>query len=186
MARVIKPPAPLALAEGERSEFLAGSIEMGRAEAWQATVEQALADLDVALLNPRRDEWGRLLGAVDRQPAVPRAGGMGTGGAGAGVIGRHALRSVPRAPVTLLELGLMARSGKLLVCCPTGFWRRGNVEVVCARHGVSLIEDLAELVQTIRRRNGRFLLKRRRRGEFLLPSCLPIRLRSLGMATKGR
>src|SRR5262245_25207694 len=56
MATVLKPPAPLDVA-GRRSVFLAGSIEMGLAEPWQAQIEQALGDLDVVNLNPRRDEW---------------------------------------------------------------------------------------------------------------------------------
>ena len=44
-----------------------------------------------------------------------------------------------RAPIRLLELGLFARSGRLIVCCGDGFWRRGNVEVVCARNGVPML-----------------------------------------------
>ena len=51
-----------------------------------------------------------------------------------------------KAPITLLELGLFARSGKVIVCCPPGFWRRGNVEIVCARYRVDLVENLSELV----------------------------------------
>jgi hypothetical protein len=39
---------------------------------------------------------------------------------------------------------LFARSGKLLVCCPEGFWRKGNVEIVCARYGVPLVGELDE------------------------------------------
>src|ERR1700730_18425685 len=57
MARILKPPAPLDLAPGERSVFLAGSIEMGQAEPWQAAIEHALASDDVVILTPRRDEW---------------------------------------------------------------------------------------------------------------------------------
>lgn len=34
---------------------------------------------------------------------------------------------------------------KLVVCCPEGFWRRGNVQVVCGRYGVKLVETLDEL-----------------------------------------
>jgi hypothetical protein len=56
-----------------------------------------------------------------------------------------------QAPITLLELGLLARSGKLVVCCPPGFWRRGNVEVVCARYGVPLVAELPDLVRAVRR-----------------------------------
>src|SRR5262249_52838608 len=57
MARVLKPPAPLVLDGTAPSVFLAGSIEMGRAEDWQARLTRALGDLDVWILNPRRDEW---------------------------------------------------------------------------------------------------------------------------------
>ena len=39
------------------SVFLAGSIDMGSAEDWQAQFERFLSDLDVLILNPRRDEW---------------------------------------------------------------------------------------------------------------------------------
>ena len=46
MARILKPPAPLQLAPGLPSIFLAGSIEMGQAEDWQTVIEQGLADLD--------------------------------------------------------------------------------------------------------------------------------------------
>jgi hypothetical protein len=34
--------------------------------------------------------------------------------------------SETRAPITLLELGLFAGSGRLVVCCPEGFWRRAT------------------------------------------------------------
>jgi hypothetical protein len=57
MVRVLKPPAPVLLDGRTPSIFLAGSIEMGQAEDWQLRLERALANLDVILLNPRRDEW---------------------------------------------------------------------------------------------------------------------------------
>src|SRR5438270_700084 len=57
MAHVLKPPAPLEWSNDLRTVFLAGSIEMGHAEPWQAAVESALRDEDVLILNPRRDEW---------------------------------------------------------------------------------------------------------------------------------
>jgi hypothetical protein len=55
-----------------------------------------------------------------------------------------------QAPVTLLELGLAARSSKAVVCCPPGYWRRGNVEIVCQRHGVPMVDTLAALAQAVR------------------------------------
>lgn len=151
MARVIKPPAPLDLAEGERSVFLAGSIEMGRAEAWQVVFEQALADLPVVILNPRRDEWDE---SWEQSISNPLFRGQVEweleGLERASVVAMY-FAPTTRAPITLLELGLLAPSGKLMVCCPAGFWRRGNVEVVCARYGVPLVAGLSELVQAVRK-----------------------------------
>jgi hypothetical protein len=54
-----------------------------------------------------------------------------------------------KSPISLLELGLFANSKKLVVCCPEGFWRKGNVDVVCERYGIRQVEDLLEIVQFI-------------------------------------
>jgi hypothetical protein len=152
MARILKPPAPLKLAPGERSVFLAGSIEMGQAEPWQAVLEQALADEDIVILNPRRDEWDasweqsihspHFRGQVEWEPAGQEL---------ATLIAMY-FAPATKAPITLLELGLFARTGKLVVCCPAGYWRRGNVQVVCARYGVPLVESFDEMIGQVRER----------------------------------
>jgi len=49
-----------------------------------------------------------------------------------------------RAPITLLELGLFAKK-RLFVCCPDGYWRKGNVDVVCRRYGIRQVGSLSEL-----------------------------------------
>lgn len=152
MARVLKPPAPLDLAAGERAVFLAGSIEMGAAGPWQAEVERALADLPVAILNPRRDEWDA---SWVQDISNPQFRGQVEweldGQQRADVIAMH-FDPTTKAPVTLLELGLFAASGKVIVCCPPGYWRRGNVQVVCARYGVPLVDTLTDLVTAVRQR----------------------------------
>jgi hypothetical protein len=152
MVRILKPPTPLVLAGGERSVFLAGSIEMGRAEPWQAAIEQALADAPITLLNPRRDEWDASWEqSITNPPFREQVEWELEAQERASLIAMY-FAPTTQAPVTLLELGLFARSGKLLVCCPTGFWRRGNVEVVCARYGVPLVAELEDLVRVIRDR----------------------------------
>ena len=55
-----------------------------------------------------------------------------------------------KAPITLLELGLAARSGKAVVCCPAGFWRKGNVDVVCRRYSIPTVPSLNKLIQYVR------------------------------------
>jgi hypothetical protein len=54
------------------------------------------------------------------------------------------------SPITLLELGLHAKSGKLLVCCPDGFLRKGNIQVVCDRFGIPLIETREEFAKIVK------------------------------------
>jgi hypothetical protein len=151
MARILKPPAPIEL-DGRPSVFLGGSIEMGLAEPWQARVEADLAELDVQVLNPRRDEWDDSWQQSIHDPRFrEQVEWELTAQERAGLIAMY-FAPATRAPVTLLELGLFARSGKVIVCCPDGFWRKGNIEVVCARYGGVLLDDLGDLIAEVRRR----------------------------------
>ena len=55
-----------------------------------------------------------------------------------------------KSPISLLELGLYATSGKMIVCCPDGFWRKGNVEIVCEKYEIPLYETLDDLLNFIK------------------------------------
>lgn len=55
-----------------------------------------------------------------------------------------------KAPITLLELGLFAASKKLLVCCPEGFWRKGNVDIVCHKYNIPMYQTLSDLLSKIK------------------------------------
>lgn len=54
-----------------------------------------------------------------------------------------------KGPITLLELGLVARKERVVVCCPGGYWKRGNVLVVCQRLGVKVVNTLEELTSGV-------------------------------------
>jgi hypothetical protein len=152
MAYTLKPPSPMILPPGVPSVFLAGSIEMGQAEEWQAEMERLLADLPVALLNPRRDEWSAdWEQRITNPPFREQVEWELTGLEQATLIAMYFAPNT-HAPVTLLEMGLHARSGQLLVCCPDGFWRKGNIEVVCARYDVPLLDTLPMLAEAVRQR----------------------------------
>ncbi|MGN6552853.1 MAG: NUDIX hydrolase, partial [Verrucomicrobiota bacterium] len=59
---------------------------------------------------------------------------------------------------------LYARTGKLIVSCPDGYWRKGNVDMVCQRYGVPLVGGLEDLIRTVRER-----LARRQANRSILP-----------------
>jgi hypothetical protein len=135
---VFKPPTSFMAPAGVRVVFLAGSIEMGLAEDWQTKLTAALASRDVTVLNPRRDEWDASWRQSIEEPKFREQVEWELAGLErADVIAMWFARET-KSPITLLELGLHVRGGKLIVGCPDGFWRRGNIEVVCARYGAPL------------------------------------------------
>ena len=151
--QVQKPPAPLAVPAGARAVFLAGSIEMGTAIDWQAALTAALGDAlgerDVMVLNPRRDSWdASWRQSIDNPQFRGQVEWELDGLERADVIAMW-LAPDTKAPISLLELGLHARSGKLVVGCPDGYWRKGNVEVVCARYGIPLAGDWREFLAAV-------------------------------------
>jgi hypothetical protein len=152
MARVIKPPTQIVLDGQLPSVFLAGSIEMGAAENWQAQVTTGLDDLDIVILNPRRQAWDASWEQSIRDPRFKEQVEWELSGLEQATLIAMYFAPQTKAPVTLLELGLTVDGGNLLVCCPEGYWRRGNVEVVCQRYGVPFFDSLAKLVSEIRRR----------------------------------
>jgi hypothetical protein len=145
--REIKAPQPIT-GEGPFL-FLAGSIEMGKAVDWQTSVAGALAGARITILNPRRPDWDSSwvqsindhnfrtqveweLRALERADQILLYLEPGT-----------------QSPISLLEFGLYARSGKLKVVCPDGFWRKGNIDVVCARYCVDQFENLRDAILVI-------------------------------------
>ena len=140
--------APEMLVDG-KSVFLAGSIEMGVAENWQNKVERLLSKTDVVIFNPRRDDWDSTwIQSIDNPQFLEQVVWELTAMEKANVIAMYFDPST-KSPISLLELGLFARSNKMIVCCPDGFWRKGNVDIVCAKYGVSQVETLDELTQSI-------------------------------------
>ncbi len=139
------------------SVFLAGTIEMGAGEDWQPKAIKALSGKVGAIYNPRREDWDSSwkqsisdpvfseqvnweLDHIER-PVSERA--------------RHVVYFYfdpdSKSPITLLELGLVCGMSEsadndthIVVCCPPGFWRRGNIEIVCARHKIPLYADFDE------------------------------------------
>lgn len=154
MAQIIKPPSALPDTVGQ-TVFLAGSIDMGNAEDWQSRFENALEDLpDVCVLNPRRDDWDSSWEqSIDNPQFRGQVEWELNGMAQSDVIAMY-FAPGSKAPISLLELGLHARDGKLIVLCPKGYWRKGNVDIICEHYGILQVGDFDALVSIVRRRLG--------------------------------
>lgn len=148
---IIKSPGSINSTSRDRlSVFLAGSIEKGKATHWQKQLEDEFADReDIVLYNPRRESWDSswiqdIANAQFKEQVEWELNAMEA----ADLIIMY-FAPETQSPVTLLELGLFARSGKLIVCCPEGFWRKGNVDIVCRKYGVQQVNTIEEIVQAI-------------------------------------
>ena len=133
-----------------KSIFLAGSIEMGKAEDWQAKVIDAVQDFNRIIFNPRRESWDSTwVQSMENPKFVEQV--------------QWELRNLRKAdliimnlipetmsPISLMEFGLFAESKKMVVYCPDGFWRKGNVDVVCAEFGIPQVEKFEELITLIK------------------------------------
>ena len=122
---------------------------MGNSEDWQKVAAEKLNNAGYDVFNPRRESWDSSweqsihnldfkeqvvweLDALDQATAVLMYLMPGT-----------------QSPISLLELGLHAAHEKMIVVCPDGFWRKGNVEVVCERFNIPLYESIEDAMQVI-------------------------------------
>jgi hypothetical protein len=149
--RMIYSPDKIEIGENEKTIFLAGSIENGVAEDWQATIAEKLQATDLVLFNPRRQEWdASWVQSIDNIPFVEQVNWELDALERADVV---MMNFVPKtiSSISLLEFGLYARTGKLIVCCPEGYWKKGNVDVVCQKYRIRQVENLDELANHVLR-----------------------------------
>lgn len=140
--------------------FLAGTIDMGNSVDWQDEVASRYTDIeDVAIFNPRRDNWSDgpewvqdisnpiFCGQVEWELAALRESDC------------ILMNLLPdsKSVVSMLELGLFAASNKMIVVCPEGFWRRGNVQIVCDQYDIGLYNTLEEALARVDKRIASFL-----------------------------
>lgn len=152
MSQVLKPPTALSSTANEISIFLAGSIEMGKAEDWQTKIQNAFQDEAVTLYNPRRDDWDSSWEqTLECKNFVEQVDWELDALEMADIIILY-LDPNTKSPISLLEFGLHARGGKLIVFCPEGFWRKGNVDVTGRKYNVTRVESFDGLIALTRNR----------------------------------
>lgn len=149
--QVFKPPQKPKYDTNDYAIFLAGSIEMGKAEDWQTKVEKALADAEeVVIFNPRREDWDN-----SWKQTIEDKNFYGQ------VKWEHDQLSASdliflyfdpetKSPISMMELGLFADTKDMIVVCPDGFWRKGNVEFVCEHYKIPLVNTLEDGIKLLK------------------------------------
>ena len=145
--RIVKAPQDFSYTQAPRI-FLAGSIEMGTAENWQEVITGKLKDVRGTILNPRRDDWdASWVQSIENDQFREQVEWELEAQEKADLIVLY-FSPGTKSPITLLELGL-CRNRPMIVCCPEGFWRKGNVDIVCHRYAIAQRESLDVLVGSV-------------------------------------
>ncbi len=159
MARVITSAAlvkaPDAYPKQGYKSFLGGVIDMGQGEPWHDTVIEALKGYDVTIISPKRDGWessweqslenAQFVEQVEWELEAQESSDLRLYVFASSE--KEAKKS--KAPITLMELGLHA-SDNTVVCCPDGYYRKGNVDVVCRWFDIPVYSTLDELLADLK------------------------------------
>lgn len=146
-------PSTISKMRGMVHIFTAGSIEMGKAEPWQERLVNHFSDKDdIIFLNPRRDDWDSSW-VQDPTPGTQFHTQVSWELDHIDVSGLIVFYFDPKtqSPITLLELRLCLGKGKnIVVCCPDGYFRKGNVVIACAKYGIDVLNTIEEMFDAIK------------------------------------
>jgi hypothetical protein len=167
-SKVVTPPTQVTPSTDLVDIFLAGSIEMGAAVNWQTdlgTILSAIPEVGI-VYNPRRDDFD-----ASQEQKISNAYFSGQvnweadGFENSPVVFFY-FDPNTQSPITLLELGNLLGRNKvitdsfplmkpfqqsLVVYCPNGFWRQGNVEIMCYRNGIQIHRHLDAAIVALKK-----------------------------------
>lgn len=126
--------------------FLAGTIDMGNSKDWQMELYDTFSKMDgrYILFNPRQENWDATRpGEMDYQVKWELDHLED-----ADMIIMHILGS-SKSPISLLEMGLHAKSDKMHVICGKDFYRYDNVRITCEYYGIPLYNDLESFLDSV-------------------------------------
>jgi hypothetical protein len=159
---VLTPPSYRFADVDNISVFLAGAIDMGSAVDWQSQVIDEAADYfdntNITFYNPRRP--GKFTGeqTIDNPKFAEQVNWELERIDRCDIFFLH-LPADSKAPISLMELGYYlgrihenpARfSGqRCVISVEEGYYRRGNIEVILNREGMTLYPDLTDALRSL-------------------------------------
>jgi hypothetical protein len=141
--------APHAVPADKFRIFLAGTIDMGESRDWQTMVVDALADYDVVLTNPRRSDWDSSWEQSKDDKNFREQVEWEQDNLASSDFRIFNFEETSKSPITFEELGAHINEPGA-VGCPQGFYRKGNVDIVCERAGMPVFETLEALIEHVK------------------------------------
>lgn len=149
---VVTSPEALPTRHDRPRLFLGGSIDMGNARDWQAEMIRALRDTNLVIFNPRRPDWNPAWQPVASDPNFRQQVEWELNALDRSDIIVMVFTPNSQSPISLLEMGLNARNGRMIIYCPEGYWRKGNVDITAAHYDIETVDSMEALIAAVRRR----------------------------------
>jgi hypothetical protein len=131
--------------------FTAGSIEGDTAERWQEKLVRLLENEDIVIMNPRRNDWDSTWKQEIENKQFREQVEWELDNTDLAHLVVFYFDKETKSPITLLELGLHANDD-VVVCCPEGYWRKGNVDITCKRYGIRQVDTIEELAAEVKKK----------------------------------
>ena len=143
--------APKFVSDKLATVFLAGSIDMGTAENWQQKAIALLQGSHWTILNPRRADWdSSWKQEIQNEQFFEQVSWELQGIETAEWVIVYFDKD-SSSPITLMELGICSqlKPEQTIVICPQGFYRKGNVDIVCDRYRIKTAKTLEEAINRL-------------------------------------
>ncbi len=147
--KVFTPPTLIPIDRYKLTIFLGGTIDMGISVNWQDHFISKYDRTPFVVYNPRRSNWDANWKQHYENPQFFQQVSWELDAMEKAKVIIINFLPTSKSPISLLELGLFAKSGKVYVCCPDEYYRSGNINIVCSRFGIPLFKDMDELMQVV-------------------------------------
>jgi len=138
--------APGEYSKEKYSIFLAGAIDQGQAEDWQQKVARSLDDIDILVLNPRRDDWDSSWEQTIDNPEFKQQVLWEVKAQEDADLIVFVFTKDSKAPITFFEFGAFGLHKDAIVCAEEGFYRQGNLDIYCEYFNVPMYHNLEEMI----------------------------------------
>lgn len=139
--------------------FLAGSIEMNKAEMWQDNFISKFKEFDinnrkieeVVFYNPRRDHWDSSWKQSLEDKNFTEQVEWELENIGRSDIIAFYFQPGTNSPISLMELGIVSNdsfncSKNVIVLCPDGYHRKGNVDIASLWFDMNRASSMDDLI----------------------------------------
>lgn len=131
--------------ERKKYYFLAGSMDFNESNSWRQKIMQEMKHL-VHFLDPTRIEHNDFSDSQMKEHIEWELDALN-------ISDKIILnfKEDSKSPISLLELGMYVKSSKLVVVCPSKFYQRRYINVLCNKYNTPFFDSFDEAIEYLKK-----------------------------------